>query len=94
MKKFAALNILLSLSMFSFIFYSYAGISGGGIAIISANIMFGLIQLLLNSVYLRIKKSNFILKIQLTIVIAQIIELIVFIIYNYQINEWIKGNYS
>lgn len=80
--------------MFGFIFYSYAGVSGGDIAIISANIMFGLIQLLVNSVYLRIKKSNAIFKIQLTIIIVQIIELIVFIIYGYQINKWIKGNFS
>ena len=93
LKIFIIANVSISISMSLFIFYSYAGISGGDIAIISSNIMFGLFQLLTNSIYLRIKKLNFNIKIQLTIAIMQIIELFIFLVYGYQINIYVKSNY-
>jgi len=94
LKKLIVGNVLLSIFMFTFIFYSYAGISGGDIAIIAGNIIFGLIQLLANSIFLRIKQSNLTVKIQMTIIIIQVIELLIFLFYGYQINEYIKSNYS
>lgn len=90
--RFTSINVLLSIFMFIFIFYCYAGISGSDIAIISANIIFGLVQLLTNSIYLRIKKSKFTIKVQVTIIIVQVIELLTFLIYGYQINEYLKSN--
>lgn len=94
LKKNIIFNVFLSIFMFIFIFYSYAGRSGGDLAIITLNIMFGLFQLLSNNIYLKRFKSQLNSKVLFSIIIIQIIELIIFIIYGYRINEWIKSNLS
>jgi hypothetical protein len=94
LKKNIIFNVFLSIFMFIFIFYSYAGRSGGDLAIIALNIMFGMFQLLSNNIYLKRFKSQMVSKVLFSIIIIQIIELIIFIIYGYKINEWIKSNLS
>lgn len=92
-KRLIVINSIVSVLMFAFIFYSYAGVSGGDIAIACMNVFFGLFQLLVISVYLRIKKIDFItkVKVQLVIVALQAIEFFVFIVWGYQMNEYIKA---
>ncbi|UOK41610.1 MULTISPECIES: hypothetical protein [Flavobacterium] len=94
LKNFIVFNILISIFMFAFIFYRCAGMSGGDLAIIAFNIMFGIFQLISNNIYLSRFKPKMVFKVLFSIIIIQIIELIIFIIYGYQINEWIKSNYS
>ena len=94
LKNFIVFNVLISIFMFAFIFYRCAGMSGGDLVIITFNIMFGIVQLISNNIYLSLIKSKIRFNVLLSIIIIQIIELIVFIIYGYQTNEWIKSNYS
>lgn len=94
LKKNIIFNVFLSIFMFAFIFYNYAGRSGGDLAIIALNIMFGIFQLVSNNIYLKRFKSQMVSKVLFSIIIIQIIELIIFIIYGYRINEWIKSNLS
>lgn len=91
LKRIILINTVISILMFVFIFKSYAGQSGGDLAIIFGNIIFGVFQMLANSIYLRIKtNSNYTIKVQLAILAIQIIELVFFILFGYQINEWLK----
>lgn len=76
--------------MFIYIFHSYVGVSGGDIAIIFANIIFGLFQILIVATITNRyggKTNNAII---LVIVILQIIELIIFLKWGYSINEFLK----
>jgi uncharacterized membrane protein YsdA (DUF1294 family) len=91
--KFIPLNILISVVVFLFIFYSRNDALEGESEIILANIVFGIVQLVINSVYLRIKKSNMIFKVQFTIITLQIIELIIVLIYGLQINQISETSY-
>jgi len=91
LNRIILINAVISLLMFAFIFKRYAGQSGGDLAIIFANVIFGVLQLLANSIYLRIKtKSNYTIRVQLAILAIQSIELVFFIIFGYQVNEWLK----
>ena len=87
-KKWVILNVVISIFLFWFIFKSYAGISGGDIAIIALNIIVGFVQIILNLILLRKYKNTSI--IILSIVIIQIIELIIFIKWGYEINKILK----
>lgn len=91
--KFIPLNILISVVVFLFIFYSRNDALEGESEIILANIVFGIVQLAINSVYLRIKKSNMIFKVQFAIITLQIIELIIVLIYGLQINQISETSY-
>jgi hypothetical protein len=90
--KYTVLNILISISFFIFIFYSFAGQSGGDMAIIAMNIIFGFIQFSANTIYLYFKKSNSKNQILTAIFLCQVLETIIFIVWGYQINEFIKLN--
>jgi hypothetical protein len=90
LKKLIVINVLISIIGFIFIFYSYAGVSGGDIAIISANIFFGLLQILFISIFTKKNDNKMKSKIILTVIVVQIVELIIFIKWGYSINESIK----
>ena len=77
--------------MFGFIFYSYAGESGGDIAIMMFNIFFGLFQILVVEIIGIIYKIKSTRKVIVGICIIQLIELFIFIQWGYTINEWIKS---
>jgi hypothetical protein len=91
-KNYTILNILISIFFFIFIFYSYAGVSGGDIAIIMGNFIFGCIQFFSNTIYFYIKKSRTENRVLWAIFLCQIIETTIFIVWGYQINEYIKHN--
>lgn len=91
MIKINLMNLFISIFMFGFIFYSYAGKSGGDLAIISANIFFGLFQLFVNSIICRIKRIKP-FKIQIFIIACQFIEVIIFLNWGYKLNEFLKYN--
>lgn len=84
------MNIAVSIAIFCLIFYSYAGVSGGDMAIMLMNIIFGLTHIFAIAVWERItkKKANLVI---LSLVILQIIELIFFLKYGYEINRWLKN---
>jgi len=86
LKRWIIINIAISITIFIFIFYNYAGKSGGDMAIIASNIIFGIFQILLIKYLIRKKKKNYSLVV-LSIVISQVIELIIFNLWGYYINE-------
>lgn len=87
--KWIVINILLSLIVFMYIFYSYAGMSGGDLAILWGNIMFGLLQILSIAIICRIYKKRD-LQIILAVIIIQAIELLFFLNWGYSVNEFLK----
>lgn len=87
--KYIVFNCLLSIVIFALIFYSYAGVSGGDIAIGMFNIMFGVVQILAASVFLR-KKKGTLVNVVLAIIALQVLEMVVLVNVGYDINEWIK----
>lgn len=91
MRKVTIINIIVSVVMFAYIFYCYAGVSGGDMAIIVANVFFGLIQLIVNRLYFFIKKDSFSNQVIKIIIVIQLIELMIFIYFGYPINETIKS---
>ena len=91
-KIYTILNILISISFFIFIFYNYAGESGGDIAIIMTNFIFGFVQFFSNAIYFYIKKIRKENQVLVAIFLCQIIETTIFIVWGYQINEFIKHN--
>lgn len=92
-KKFIIINVLISLLAFVFIFYKCIGVSGGDMAIVIFNVIFGILQLILNLVILKIKNHSFILEVILSIIVIQIIEMLIFSQFGYYINEWVKHNF-
>lgn len=90
LKYSLVINIAISIFMFGFIFYSYAGESGGDIAIVMFNIFFGLFQIIVVGIVGKIYKIKTNGKVIAAICIIQLIELLIFIEWGYAINEWIK----
>ena len=90
LKRWTVINLLISIIMFIFIFYRCVGVSGGDMAIIIFNVMFGLFQILVVATITNryIGKTNN--RIILTIILTQIIELIIFFKWGYSINEFLK----
>jgi hypothetical protein len=74
--------------MFVYIFYSNIGISGGDMAIIAFNIIFGIFQIIMVAIFANRNNSKSLIII--TVIILQIIELIIFIKWGYLINEYLK----
>ena len=90
--KFLYLNIFLSLGIFVVILYSNLTKSGGDIAIVLLNLLFGIIQILFVFIYGLIKKKvNG--KVLIVIVICQLIEFLIFINFGNEINRYYKINY-
>ena len=89
-KKGIVINIVVSVIMFTYIFYKCAGMSGGDFAIIIFNVMTGFLQILLSSIVMKLYFGKINSKILLAIIIMQILELIIFIKWGYSINESIK----
>lgn len=85
------IQVLLSFGMYAFIFYSYAGKSGGDMAIVIVNIMAGLLHILLVTVYFAFRKSKGLSAVILAIILSQIAELTIFAVWGYSINEFIKN---
>jgi hypothetical protein len=87
--KILYFNIFLSIVIFVVIFYSNLAKSGGDIAIVFLNLLFGIIQILFVFIYgLVNKKVNG--KVLLVIVICQLIEFLIFINWGNEINKYYK----
>jgi hypothetical protein len=91
--KLVPINILISIVVFIFIFLNRSEDLDSDSEIILFNIIFGVVQLVANSFYLRVKKSNFIFKILIAIFILQIFELIIVLINGLQTSTIIDNGY-
>jgi multisubunit Na+/H+ antiporter MnhC subunit len=87
--KWIITNIVVSVGMFFFIFKSYAGVSGGDIAIVMFNIFFGLFQIAAVAIIAWIYKKSA-GKMLLAIVICQAAELLFFIQLGYELNSILR----
>ena len=90
LNKWVLINCLISFLMFSFIFYKNIGVSGGDIAIYALNIIFGIIQII-TVITIIWKKENTFYKIILFILLFQIIEIIIMMIWGNSINVFFKS---
>lgn len=86
-------NVILSVLMFCVIFYLNVGVSGGDIAIVIFNLMFAILQLIVNVILLYQNKSIGTLKIVVTIIMTNIFLIFLFTEFGSGINSWIKRNY-
>jgi len=89
--KYIILNCLLSIVIFALAFYSYAGVSGGDIAIMAMNVIAGILQMFAVSIYMHFAKRGSASNIVLALIAMQVAELVLFINFGYDINIWIKG---
>lgn len=82
------INAVVSITMFAYIFYSNLGVSGGDMAIMAFNIIFGVLQIIMITVFTSSTndKKHLIL---LTVVILQIIELLIFLKWGFSISKYL-----
>jgi hypothetical protein len=75
--------------MFAYIFYSNLGVSGGDMAIMALNIIFGILQIIMIAIFTKSTndKKHLIL---FTVVILQIIELLVFLKWGFSISKYLS----
>ena len=90
LNKSVLVNITISVAMFIYIFYYFLGKSGGDMAIMAMNIIFGFFQILIIAILPN--KNNGIIKhkIIFAVILIQIIELSVFLKFGYSLNEYFK----
>lgn len=90
MNKSVLVNIAISIAMFIYIFYYFLGKSGGDMAIMAMNVIFGFFQILIIAVFPN--KNNGIMKYKIifAVILVQIIELTVFLKFGYSLNEYFK----
>ena len=89
LNKWIIINCLISFLMFSFIFYQNVGVSGGDIAVYVLNIIFGIIQIITVTILIWKKEKKF-YKIILFILLFQLIEIIIMIVWGNNINAFLK----
>lgn len=87
--KWLVINALISISMFAYIFYSNLGVSGGDMAIVAFNIIFGILQIIMIAIFTSRTNDKKHLII-LTVIILQIIELLVFLAYGFLISKYLS----
>ncbi|CAM4421574.1 hypothetical protein [Flavobacterium terrigena] len=75
--------------MFAYIFYSNLGVSGGDMAIVAFNIIFGILQIIMIAIFTSRTNDKKHLII-LTVIILQIIELLVFLAYGFLISKYLS----
>lgn len=80
---------MVSISMFAYIFYSNLGVSGGDMAIMAFNIIFGILQIIMIAIFtsrMNDKKHLIII----TVIILQIIEMLVFLKWGFSISKYLS----
>ena len=90
LNKLVLVNIVISVVMFIYIFFCFLGKSGGDMAIMAMNIIFGFFQILIIAVFPNKYNSIIKYKIIFAVILIQIIELSVFLKFGYSINEYFK----
>ncbi len=93
LNKWILINIAISVAMFIYIFYYYLGKSGGDMAIMAINILFGFFQILLVIIIPNKSSKTIKYKIILAILVLQTVELVVFLKFGYSINEYLKKEF-
>ncbi|WP_329806889.1 hypothetical protein [Flavobacterium facile] len=87
--KWISINAVVSISMFAYIFYSNLGVSGGDMAIMAFNIIFGILQIIMIAIFtsrMNDKKHLIII----TVIILQIIEMLVFLKWGFSISKYLS----
>lgn len=87
--KWITINALVSIAMFAYIYYSNLGVSGGDMAIMAFNIIFGILQIIMIAIFtsrMNDKKHLIII----TVIILQIIELLVFLKWGFSIRNYLS----
>jgi hypothetical protein len=87
--KWITINALVSITMFAYIYYSNLGVSGGDMAIMAFNIIFGILQIIMIAIFtsrMNDKKHLIII----TVIILQIIELLVFLKWGFFIRNYLS----
>jgi hypothetical protein len=87
--KWISINAVVSISMFAYIFYSNLGVSGGDMAIMAFNIIFGILQIIMIAIFTSSTNDKKHLII-ITVIILQIIELLVFLKWGFSIKEYLS----
>jgi hypothetical protein len=87
--KWISINALVSISMFAYIFYSNLGVSGGDMAIMAFNIIFGILQIIMIAIFTSRTNDKKHLII-LAVIILQIIELLVFLKWGFSISKYLS----
>ncbi|KQS53398.1 hypothetical protein ASG38_01295 [Flavobacterium sp. Leaf359] len=90
--KFLYFNILLSIVIFGIILYFNLGKSGGDMAIVLLNFLFGIAQIIFVLIYGYIRKSIN-KRALLVIILCQTIEFFIFINFGNDINRYYKINH-
>lgn len=90
LKKWLTLNLLISLTVFFVLFFSFSGVSGGDMAIFIFNIFFGLTLIVFNGFLLRKKEDNLDLKIIAFIFLINVLELIILSKWGSDINNFLR----
>ena len=80
---------MVSISMFAYIFYSNLGVSGGDMAIMAFNIIFGILQIIMIAIFTSRTNDKKHLII-LAVIILQIIELLVFLKWGFSISKYLS----
>ena len=75
--------------MFAYIFYSNLGVSGGDMAIMAFNIIFGILQIIMIAIFTSRTNDKKHLII-LAVIILQIIELLVFLKWGFSISKYLS----
>jgi hypothetical protein len=89
-QKLLVTNILLSIALFSLIFYYFLGVSGGDMAILAFTIFANILLILVNIIF--VKKIQIQLKLYLILVVFLflIIEIFFFLKFGYYINTMLR----
>lgn len=89
LNKWTAINCTISMSMFFFISYKRAGVSGGDMAIHVFNILFGILQIITIMVLISKKQRTF-NSVVLFIVLLQIVEFFILTTWGHQLNNYLR----
>jgi hypothetical protein len=87
--KWISINAVVSISMFAYIFYSNLGVSGGDMAIMAFNIIFGILQIIMIAIFTSSTNDKKHLII-ITVIILQIIELLVFLKWGFSVSKYLS----
>lgn len=90
-QKIIIAQIAISFTAFALLFYSYAGESGGDMAIIMFNLIAGILQMVFVSIYFTIRKANVLSPAIAAIILSQVTELTIFAQWGHPINDLIKN---
>lgn len=90
MKRAVMVNGIISVVIFAMTFYSFAGKSGGDIAILGFTILLGLAHIAISALYNGITKKRNVLAIVLVIIAMLALEITLLQVVGLEINRWLR----